>query len=44
MNNEINIKIYRDGQYSFKDNLKLKAMNFLMKEAAIIDDFFTRPL
>lgn len=43
MNNDIHIKIYRDGHYSYSDNLKMKLRAELRKTVPIlikIDDYF----
>lgn len=41
MKNEVNIKIYRDGEYSIKDNLAIKAKKILVREGRRINMIFT---
>ena len=44
MENTINIKIYRDGEYSVRDNLEFKARSFMRYKLPVIcgkiDNFF----
>lgn len=40
MNNEIDIKIYRDGRYSLNDNIRLKLRNIINRQINKIDHFF----
>lgn len=38
------IKVYRDGQYDHKENLKIKLHNQLLDIQKKVDYFFERPL